>query len=101
MIFDWDSNKDKDNARYHDNISFNDAVKVFDDIWAIEEFDSSHSIVGEKRFIRIGLSKQTLLRVVYTVRIDEENEEIFRIITAWKAIGKDKELYDKTRNELD
>ena len=100
MEFEWNENKNFDNIKNHEGISFEDATKVFDDIWSIEDFDESHSI-DEQRFAVIGLAEFTLLRVVFTYREDEFGNQIIRIISAWKATSKDKKIYEKARNELD
>jgi uncharacterized protein len=100
MEFEWDENKNLANIKNHDGISFEDATKVFDDVWAIDIFDDSHSI-DEERFAIVGLSEFTLLHVVFTTRQSENGYEIIRIISTWKATGKDKENYEKARNEFD
>jgi uncharacterized DUF497 family protein len=100
MTFEWDENKNLANIKNHEGISFEDATKVFDDIWAIDIFDDSHS-TEEDRYVIVGLSEFTLLRVIFTIRQHENDGEIIRIISAWKATGKDKENYEKARNEFD
>ncbi|MCW5962243.1 MAG: BrnT family toxin [Pyrinomonadaceae bacterium] len=100
MEFEWDENKNLANIKNHEGVSFQDAVKVFHDIWSIEDFDESHSAV-EERFSVIGLVEYTLLRVVFTYRETEAGEQIIRIISAWKATSRDKEIYEKSRNRFD
>jgi uncharacterized protein len=80
---------------------FAEAAKVFDDPWAIESFDEAHSDLHEKRFTTIGLVENHLLRVTFTVRIDENADEIVKIISAREAKGQDKERYERIRAELD
>jgi len=67
MEFEWDETKNFANIKNHEGVSFEDATKVFTDIWAIEDLDDSHSVT-EQRFVVIGLAKFTLLRVIFTVR---------------------------------
>ncbi len=100
MEFEWDEYKDLINIKNHEGISFEDATKVFDDDWSIEDYDESHS-ADEQRFFVIGLADFTLLRVVFTYREVESGNQIIRIISAWKATSKDKETYEKARNEFD
>lgn len=100
MEFEWDEDKNLANIKNHEGVSFNDATKVFDDIWSIEDFDEFHSI-EEERFVVIGLADFTLLRVIFTYREDKSGNQIIRIISAWKATSKDKEIYEKARNEFD
>ncbi len=100
MRFEWNEDKNLANIKNHDGVSFEDATKVFEDIWSIEDFDEVHS-VNEERFSVIGLSEYLLLRVVFTCRGSESGKQIIRIISAWKATGKDRENYEKARNEFD
>ncbi len=101
MNFDWDANKKKDNIKNHEGITFDFASKVFNDTWAIDEYDELHSTATEQRFTIIGLAENKLLRVTFTVVTEESGEEVFRIISARKAFGKDRESYEKARKELD
>jgi uncharacterized protein len=100
MEFEWDENKNLANIKNHEGISFDDASKVFDDVWSIEDFDDAHSN-DEERFTVIGLADFTLLRIIFTYREDEFGNQIIRIISAWKATAKDKETYEKARNKFD
>jgi len=99
--FEWDADKEQANIKNHEGISFDFASKIFNDDWAIDEFDDIHSTETEKRFTIIGLAEDKLLRVTFTVITRENGEEIFRIVSARKAQGKDKESYEKARKELD
>lgn len=101
MRFDWNPDKAKENEKKHEGITFESAVLVFFDKWSIEEFDDEHSELDEKRLTVVGLSNDWLLRVTFTILTDENGEEIIRIITARKAKGKEKEDYEKARNEFD
>ncbi len=63
MEFEWDKSKNLANIKNHEGISFEDATKVFGDIWAIDADDLDHSTADEKRFTIIGLADEQLLRV--------------------------------------
>jgi len=101
MEFEWDENKNVENIKLHDGISLEEAVSAFFDEWALDVFDTAHSVSEEQRFTIIGLAANRLLRVTYTVRKDRTGEEIIRIISARKAKGYEKKDYDETRNRLD
>ena len=101
MNFEWDANKEKDNIKNHEGVTFNFASKVFNDVWAIDEFDELHSTAAEQRFTIIGLAENKLLRVTFTIATEENGEEVIRIISARKAIGKDKESYERARKQFD
>ncbi len=92
MIFDWNENKEKSNIKKH-GIDFEEASKVFSDENIFEEFDTEHSTADENRFISIGNSGKRLLRVSYTVRFDENGNEIIRIISARKGKKTEEDLY--------
>jgi uncharacterized DUF497 family protein len=99
MKFDWDENKASENIDNH-GVTFDEASKTFNDPWAIEEFDSSHSSFKEKRYTIIGLVSIRLLRVTYTVR-ENEGEEVIWLISAREAIGYDERAYEEARNNFD
>lgn len=101
MNFDWDADKEKANIRNHDGITFDLATKVFNDVWAIEEYAEFHSNETKQRFTIIGAAEDKLLRVTFTVIIDETGEEVIRIISARKAVSKDREGYEKARKRFD
>lgn len=100
MKYDWDKNKAETNIESHD-VSFEEAVLVFTDDWAIEKYDDAHSDIEEKRFTVIGLAKLRLLRVTYTVEKDDDDNEVIKIISAREAKGLDKKDYEYNRNKFD
>lgn len=93
MIFDWDTNKEKLNIKDHDGINFEEATEAFFDGNMFEFFDAEHSTAEEKRFICIGNSSKRLLRVSYTIRFDERDNEVIRIISVRKGKRKEENLY--------
>ena len=99
MKFDWDENKAKINLTEH-QVSFDEATIVFKDVWAIQEYDVSHSDFDEQRITIIGFTGAKILRVTYTVEFSNKNE-IIKIISARKAQGLDKKDYERNRNQFD
>lgn len=91
--FEWDDEKAKANERDH-GVSFDEAKEVFDDDFAIDEYDDAHTD-EEPRFHIIGLSSRRLLMVVYA----EREGEVIRIISAWKAGKKYREAYEENKQE--
>ena len=87
--FEWDEDKAAKNLRKH-NVSFSDAVTVFQDDLSLTFDDFTHS--GEEdRFIDIGRSsKGRVLVVVYT---DRGNN--IRIISCRKATVVENKVYEK------
>ena len=97
MIFDWDENKEKLNIKNHDGIDFDEASQAIQDYFALEEYDDVHSTADEKRYKRIGESGNKILYVVYTVRNEATDDEIYRIISARLADSEEKEIYEREK----
>jgi uncharacterized protein len=90
MTFDWDPHKSAANAAKH-GVSFEQAIKAFDDPDAIFFYDSGHS-EGEIREHVLGAADDfEIVLVVYTVR----EGEVFRIISARAATKREKLIYAK------
>ena len=89
MRFVWDPTKAASNVQRH-RITFEEAISAFFDPNAIDTWDAEHSD-DEDRFYLIGLSKRRLLFVVYA----EPEEGTIRIISARRAEGKYKRLYEQ------
>ncbi|HEY3739553.1 MAG TPA: BrnT family toxin [Bryobacteraceae bacterium] len=84
--FAWDEAKAKANLAKH-LVSFDAAYLVFDDVFAVDQFDFV-SDPGEIRCIITGLVNGVLLTVVYTERDDR-----VRIISARKASADEEAEY--------
>jgi len=94
--FEWDEAKAKSNLRKH-GVRFEDAMLVFADPFALVEQDRNEG--GELRWQTLGLVGDiVLLLVAHTVR-DEKQDEIIRIISARKAVRKERKRYDQNRKE--
>ncbi|MBI1790182.1 MAG: BrnT family toxin [Acidobacteria bacterium] len=91
MIFAWDDLKNRINRRKH-GISFEAAVRVFDDPCAVSYVD--RVVDGEERWHTVGLAGGiTMLLVVHTIE-EDNGDETFRIISARKADPGERDLYD-------
>ncbi len=93
MTFEWDENKAAENERKHEGFTFKEAAETFLDANAVEDYDAEPSDADEIRYIRIGNSSERLLRVSFTVRADEGEDEIIRIISARKGKAEEEEIY--------
>jgi hypothetical protein len=89
LKFEWDENKNQANIKKH-GISFKEAASVFSDIDSVFLPDPKHSY-GEERFILIGLSDDNKILAVCHCERNENNH--IRIISAWKATNKEKNIY--------
>lgn len=65
-VFQWDDRKAAENDAKH-GVSFEAARDVFKDPFAIEQIDERHDY-GEERFTIIGMARDRLLFVAYTMR---------------------------------
>ncbi len=87
LIIEWDSDKAELVAMQH-NVTFNEAMTVFDDPFAITDVDF-REYEGEERYVTLGYSNQNrLLIVVWTLR-----DVRYRLITAMKANAHAKKRY--------
>ena len=96
MKFEWDPVKNKANIYKH-CVSFEDAETVFDDKMAVYIYDEKHSgdeerfyIIGEDRIFRE-------LTVCHCYR--STDNEVIRIISAWKASKTESDYYNGRNNE--
>ena len=73
-------------------IGFAEAVTVLEDAFALTREDPDAT--EEERFVTLGLSDQaTLVVVVYAY----QEPDIIRVISAWKANKRQRELYEEGR----
>lgn len=94
MIYEWDENKTEINLKIH-QVSFEEATLVFEDFFALEQFDDDHSTIDEQRFIRLGLANGKVLFVIYTMR--GKDDEVYRIISARFAEIDEEKIYWEER----
>jgi uncharacterized protein len=91
LRFGWNDKKNASNQWKH-RVSFETAARVFRDPMRITIHD--REVDGEDRWHTIGLVDGTLmLLVVHT--IEDEEEEIVRIISARKAIARERRKYEE------
>ena len=87
MRFEWDATKASVNFLKH-KVTFGEAIEVFYDPNALEDYDAAHS-TSETRFSIIGFSSRRLLLVVFTEDIGK-----VRIISARRATKTEREFYE-------
>jgi uncharacterized DUF497 family protein len=93
MKFVWHSAKAEKNKSKH-GISFEKAITVFDDPFALIAPDTKQSTVAEKREWIIGESDFGILVVVFTIR---QPGNIYRIISARRAHRKERKIYERAK----
>lgn len=90
MRFEWDPEKAAENAAKH-GVSFDQAIKAFDDPDAVFIDDPDHSC-AEIREKLIGAADETgIVLMVFT----EREGEVIRIISAREATKREKQFYAK------
>ena len=94
MRFDWDQRKAVSNFKKN-KVSFETAITVFDDPYALIAPDEKHSTAKEKREWIIGVSDKGVLVVVFTKRTQGS---VYRIISARKANKQERRLYEEYKN---
>ena len=93
QYFEWDDKKAEINCRKH-GIRFEEAALVFDDPLCVSEQDRVEG--GEQRWQTIGMIGDCLLLLVaHTVRFEDEDIEIVRIISARRADRKERRRYER------
>ena len=55
MRFDWSPDKAKENEKKHEGVSFEEAVQVFYDENAVEDYDDEHSEAKEIRIYELAI----------------------------------------------
>jgi uncharacterized DUF497 family protein len=96
MKFEWDENKNRSNQKKH-GLRFETASLVFQDPHLISVPDHRYE---EERWCSVGLICETIVYVAHTVKEDNNDEEIIRIISARGATpGETKRYYLNRRND--
>jgi len=91
--FEWDTGKAESNLGKH-RVSFETATRVFADPFAVVEQDRIEN--GEHRWRTLGVVDGALLLLVaHTVRDDEDETEVIRIISARRAEPKERKRYEQ------
>lgn len=91
-IFEWDPKKAEANLRKH-GIRFEDAVRVFDDPFAMATCDRIEN--GELRWQTIGLvGGYLMILVAHTLRLEEAGGEVIRIVSARRADRTERKRYE-------
>jgi hypothetical protein len=89
-LFEWDEEKAESNLRKH-GISFDDAIEVFYDPYAV--FEQDRVVDGEVRWRTIGRgSRITVLFISHTVE-NTGQDEVVRIISARRASRRERMRY--------
>lgn len=88
MLYEWDNVKAKLNLAKH-GVSFEEALSVFNDEFALLIYDEEHSS-DEERFLLLGKSlANNLLLVVHCYK----EKDVIRIISARKATKNESKEY--------
>jgi uncharacterized DUF497 family protein len=94
MRFEWDETKDRRNLTKH-GISFKIAMSTFEDPYALSIQD--RVVEGEERWQTLGAIGGEVVVLVAHTHIEEEGEEVIRIISARKATPLERKAYEQGR----
>lgn len=89
VVFSWDEAKADANPGVHDGVTFDEALDVFFDPF-MQLIEASRN--DEQRHRAVGYGRLSRLLVVVHL---EQTENGFRIISAWKAKGAERKLYEE------
>lgn len=92
-FFTWDLAKAEANLRKH-GVSFEAAAHAFFDPMFLISNDP-HPDGDRVRLIGFSDAAESVLFVVYAERVIMEDVMTYRIISARKAVGKEREMYDE------
>jgi uncharacterized protein len=90
--FEWDARKAESNKRKHGGVSFELAQEVFEDELYVRLYRGDEH--GEDRWWTIGLVGNQVLVVVHTW-IEDEKEDVIRIISARSATASERRRYEE------
>ncbi|MFV3407364.1 BrnT family toxin [Bdellovibrio bacteriovorus] len=92
--FEWDDKKARTNFEKH-RIRFEDAIKAFDDPYALIDESLKRSVASESRAVLIGdADGHVVVVVVFTLR---KRGKSLRVISARRASRKERKLYEETK----
>ena len=92
--FEWDEKKEAINFRKH-GVRFIDAVRVFDDPFAVTHQDRIEN--GEQRWQTVGMVETYLLILVaHTVHLDDDRIEVVRIVSARRLDRAERKRYEQS-----
>jgi uncharacterized protein len=92
--FVWDETKNRANKVKH-GVSFETAKRAFDDPLLVSIPDRHEH--GEERWATFGLVEAVVLLVVIHTYVEQNGEEIIRIISARKATRSERAYYEEGR----
>jgi len=97
--FEWDIKKAEINLSKH-RVSFETAIRVFEDPNRCEVVDDYCHEENEYRLKTVGFVGSVLLLVIYVER-EQLGTQIFRLISARKANEKERKWYGEFHPKLD
>lgn len=89
----WDANKNLANQKKH-GLTFEQAITVFDDPYALISPDPKHSTDIELREWIIGKADLGILVIIFTIR---QPGRVYRIISARRANRKERKRYEESK----
>ncbi len=98
MRFEWDAEKNRRNHAKH-KVGFETARLVFDDPWALSL--PERMVEAEERWHTIGVVGEVVVLLVAHTYREEQAEAVIRIISARKAIPRERRAFEEGRKAQD
>ncbi len=90
--FEWNEVENSKNQKKH-GVSFEEAISVFYDEFAVQFYDETHSYLNEDRFLLLGMSNKAKMLMVCNCEKQSDNK--LRIISARKATKNETTFYKR------
>jgi len=90
--FEWNEVKNSKNQKKH-GVSFEEAISIFYDEFAVQFYDETHSYLNEDRFLLLGMSNKA--KVLMVCHCEKESGNKLRIISARRATKNEMKFYKR------
>lgn len=90
--FEWGDVKNSKNQKKH-GVSFEEAISIFYDEFAVQFYDETHSYLNEDRFLLLGMSNKA--KVLMVCHCEKESGNKLRIISARRATKNEMKFYKR------
>jgi len=90
--FEWNEVENSKNQKNH-GVSFEEAISVFYDEFAVQFYDETHSYLNEDRFLLLGMSNKAKMLMV--CHCEKQSDNKLRIISARKATKNETTFYKR------
>jgi uncharacterized protein len=97
MRFEWGESKNRRNVEKH-GIRFETATAVFDDPYALSDFD--RVVDGEERWQTIGRADGSVILVAHMWWWEDDGKDLIRLVSARRATSAERNLMKLTKSQV-